>query len=104
NISAVLHHGDSNRLVEVQWATQKEETYPVSIQVVAYDRAGLLRDFSNLVADEKINMVFVEAVTGQKDNLAQINATLEIFDVSQLTRILTKIDRLPNVVESRRRV
>ncbi|MEZ4659256.1 MAG: GTP diphosphokinase [Caldilineaceae bacterium] len=104
NISAVLHHGDSNRLVEVQWATQKEETYPVSIQVVAYDRAGLLRDFSNLVADEKINMLFVEAVTGQKDNLAQINATLEIFDVSQLTRILTKIDRLPNVVESRRRV
>ena len=56
------------------------------------------------MADEKINMPTVEALTGQKDNLALINATLEINNVSQLTRILTKIDRLPNVLESHRRV
>jgi len=104
NIAAILRSGDDKRLVSVQWAQQPEEKYPVSIQVQAYDRAGLLRDFSSLVADERINMLNVEAVTGQKDNLAQINATLEISDVAQLTRILTKIDRLPNVVESHRRV
>jgi GTP pyrophosphokinase len=49
-------------------------------------------------------MLSVEALTGQKDNLAIINATLEIGDVAQLTRILTKIERLPNVVEVVRRV
>ena len=65
---------------------------------------GLMRDIASLVADDRINMLSVEAVTGQKDNLAMINATLEIENISQLTRILTKIDRLPNVVEARRKV
>jgi (p)ppGpp synthase/HD superfamily hydrolase len=39
-----------------------------------------------------------------KNNMATINATLEIHSVSQLTRILTRIERLPNVLEVRRKV
>jgi GTP pyrophosphokinase len=78
--------------------------YPVSIQVKAYDRAGLLRDVTSLVADEKINMQSAEAVTGMKNNMALINATLELSNISQLTRIMTRIERLPNVLEVRRKV
>jgi GTP pyrophosphokinase len=91
-------------LVDVQWAAKPEATYPVHIQVSAYDRAGLMRDVAALVADEQINMLSVSAVTGQKDNLALISATLEIQNAAQLTRILTKIDRLPNVVDARRKI
>ena len=93
-----------NPSVDVKWADRPEASYPEKIQVSAYDRAGLMRDVASLVADEHINMISVEALTGQKDNLALINATLEIQNAAQLTRILTKIDRLPNVVEARRRV
>ena len=57
-----------------------------------------------LVADEHVNMRNIEAVTGQKDNLAVITATLEIQDIAQLTRIMTKIDRLPNIQEVRRKL
>lgn len=89
---------DNKRIIEVAWqATKQEEVYPVKIQVSAYDRSGLMRDVSTLVADEKVNMRNIEAVTGQKDNLALINATLEIKEVAQLTRILAKIERLPNI-------
>jgi GTP pyrophosphokinase len=59
---------------------------------------------ASLVADEHINMSSVEAITGQRDSMALINATLEIEDVSQLMRILTKIERLPNIVDVRRAV
>ena len=104
NILAKVKSGDNSRLVEVQWGERNEETYPVSIQVWAYDRAGLLRDVSSLVADEKINLRSAEAVTGLKDNMALINATLEIQDVSQLSRIMNKIERLPNVMDVKRRV
>ncbi|RIK53173.1 MAG: GTP diphosphokinase [Chloroflexi bacterium] len=104
NIANIVRKGQENRLVDVQWAAKPEATFPVKIQVSAYDRSGLMRDVAALVADEHINMVSVEAITGQKDNLAIINATLEIQNASQLTRILTKIDRLPNVVEARRRL
>ncbi len=104
NVAGILRKGQASRLMDLQWASQPTETFPVRIQVSAYDRAGLMRDFSALVADEHINMVAVEAVSGQKDNLAIINATLEIQNAAQLTRILTKIDRLPNVVDARRRL
>jgi GTP pyrophosphokinase len=104
NVSNIVRHGQENRLVDVQWADQPESSYPVRIQVSAYDRSGLMRDVAALVADEHINMITVEALTGQQDNLALINATLGIRDATQLTRILTKIDRLPNVVEARRTV
>jgi GTP pyrophosphokinase len=104
NIVSTVRKGQENRLVDVQWAAKPEATFPVKIQVSAYDRSGLMRDVAALVADEHINMVSVEAITGQKDNLAIINATLEIENASQLTRVLTKIDRLPNVVEARRRL
>jgi GTP diphosphokinase / guanosine-3',5'-bis(diphosphate) 3'-diphosphatase len=104
NVSNIVRKGQQSRLMDVQWSARPEATFPVKIQVSAYDRSGLMRDVAALVADEHINMVSVEAITGQKDNLAIINATLEIQNAAQLTRALTKIDRLPNVVEARRRL
>ncbi|RLT44704.1 MAG: bifunctional (p)ppGpp synthetase/guanosine-3',5'-bis(diphosphate) 3'-pyrophosphohydrolase [Chloroflexi bacterium] len=104
NIAAQIRRKENARLIEVQWGAESAETFPVSIQVRAYDRAGLLRDVTGLVADEKINMRSAEAITGMKNNMALINATLEITNVSQLTRILTRIERLPNVVDAVRRV
>ena len=104
NIASLIQRADHARLVEVQWGAKSEEMYPVSIQVKAYDRAGLLRDVTGLVADEKINMRSAEAVTGMKNNMALINATLELSNISQLTRIMTRIERLPNVLEVRRLV
>jgi len=104
NVSTSVRRGQTHRLLDVQWTAGGQETYPVKIQISAYDRSGLMRDVASLVADAHINMLSVEALTGQKDNLALINATLEIEDVAQLMRILTKIDRLPNIVDVRRMI
>ena len=98
-----MNQGGS-RLIEVSWTTKQEHTYPVKIQVSAYDRSGLVRDVAALVADEHVNMRNIEAVTGEKDSVAVITATLEIQDIGQLTRIMTKIDRLPNIQDVRRRI
>jgi len=103
NISRMLSQG-SGRIIEVSWTAKHEYTYPVKIQVSAYDRSGLVRDVAALVADEHVNMRNIEAITGQKDNLAVITATLELQDIAQLTRIMTKIDRLPNIQEVRRKI
>lgn len=51
-----------------------------------------------------LNMRNIEAVTGQKDSLAVITATLEIQDIAQLTRIMTKMERLPNIKDVFRKV
>ena len=100
----VLLTREPERLVEVSWGTHDEHVYPVSIIVHAFDRAGLLRDIAAVVVDEKVNMRAAQAITGLKDNIAMITATLDVSGVVQLSRLLTKIEQLPNVLEARRRV
>ena len=60
-----------------------------------------MRDIGAVIADENINMSNVNISTRQ--NIATFELTMEIRDVKQLARILTKIERLPNVVEAVRR-
>ncbi len=100
----VLLTREPERLVEVSWGSRDQHTYPVSIIVRAFDRAGLLRDIATVVADERVNMREAQAITGLKDNTAVITATLDVSGVAQLSRLLTKIEQLPNVIEAKRQV
>ncbi len=93
---------ERERVLSLKWGNKKQDkVYSVQIQVRAFDRAGLMHEISGIVADEGVNMSAVSS-TSTRDKTALIRATLEIVGAGQLTRILNKIDRLPNVVEARR--
>jgi len=98
----MLRREDTERFIEVDWGQGIQQTYPVVIRVIAYDREGLLRDIAGVVADEDISMSAANVVTRKKENMATITATLEITDIAQLSRVLAKIDQLPNVLEAKR--
>ncbi len=98
----ILNTAEPERLIEVHWGSDDGNTYPVAIFVRAWDRGGLLRDIAAVVADEDINMSAANVVTHKAENLATITATLEIRNMAQLSRVLAKIERLPNVLEARR--
>ncbi len=72
--------------------------------VEAYDRSGLLRDITALLSNEKINLSGANTSTDEHDGIARMMLTLEIRDISQLSRVLTKISQLPNVISARRKV
>jgi RelA/SpoT family (p)ppGpp synthetase len=95
----MLRIDEPERLIEVDWGTDKQ-TYPVMIHVVAYDRGGLMRDIAGLVSADDINMTSINVNTTK--NIATFFATLEISDIAQLSSVLAKIERLPNVIEARR--
>jgi guanosine-3',5'-bis(diphosphate) 3'-pyrophosphohydrolase len=90
---------DRERLVQVSWG-RHEQTYPVSVRLRAYDRDGLMRDVSTLVANEGISMTSINVST--KNSLAIFDLVMGIRDVSQLSRILNRLEALPNVLEARR--
>jgi GTP pyrophosphokinase len=56
------------------------------------------------LANEKINLNGVNTATDERDGIARMSLALEIADIGQLSRVLTKIGQLPNVVEARRKV
>ena len=93
---------DSERLIEIRWAGAPVQTYTVEIYIKAYDRSGLLRDVSLLLANEKINVLEVNTRTNKDDNYAAMLLTIEIPSLSLLSRLLTRISQLPNVIEARR--
>lgn len=93
-----------DRLIEVSWEGSTDATYPVDIQVLAYDRQGLLRDITAVLSNEKVNVIAVNTRTDHKEHMANMRLTLEIGNTSQLSRLLSKIDQLSNVIEVKRSV
>ncbi len=100
----VLSRPEAERMISVTWEQKVKDTYPVTVRVRAWDRGGLLRDIAAVVADEDVSMSAANVTTHKKDNIATFTATLEISGIDQLSRILSKIERLPNVLEARRQV
>ncbi|NLE77168.1 MAG: GTP diphosphokinase [Chloroflexi bacterium] len=95
-----LSEEDKERLVTVSWGQTARQSYSVTIRIRAFNRDGLLRDITGVVADERINMSAAHATVNAKDNEATVTATLEVESVAQLGRVLAKIERLPNVIEA----
>jgi len=95
----ILRIRERERLVAVSWGSNIR-TYSVPIRVNAYDRQGLMGDISNLLNTEGINIADVVIKTGQ--NIAEIKLVIEVRDFEQLSRILTRIENLPNVMEAQR--
>ena len=95
----VLRVRDRERLAKVSWGEPKS-TYPVDIRVIAYDRDGLLRDVSTVIAEEGINMRQVNIDVNNSE--ATFALTLDVSNISQLSRVLTILENLPNVMEARR--
>jgi len=101
--NALRHHDEhGERLIEVSWGVDSGGTYPVEVEVTAYDRPGLLRDITGLLANEKINVLGASTVT-DKQQLARMTFTLEIANIETLSRVLSLIDQIPNVLAVRRR-
>ncbi len=92
---------EPERLIDVTWGkSSQEQRYSVAIEIVAYDREGLMLDISTVMADEKVNMSSVNVNVRQ--NIATLNLTIEIGDMQKLTRILTRLENIPSVTEARR--
>ena len=98
--SNILRMSDNERLIEVEWGEEATETYPVQVEVEAFDRPGLMRDITSVIAEETINMSAANMDTHPKNHMAKMMLTLQISDVNQLSRVLARIARLPNVVEA----
>ena len=96
-----LMEKDKDRIIEVAWGPAPR-TYPVMIRVRSYDRIGLMRDINAIVAEENINISGGSITTHRKDHTATIIFTLDIVSAAQLSRVLAKIEQLPNVFEVKR--
>lgn len=97
----ILNSRERERIVKASWGTVGV-TYPVSVRIRAFDREGIVRDVSSIIADDKINIIDWEVKTNKDRTQATLDVVLEVKDIAQLSRVLTKIEKLPNIRDARR--
>ncbi|HEU4487347.1 MAG TPA: bifunctional (p)ppGpp synthetase/guanosine-3',5'-bis(diphosphate) 3'-pyrophosphohydrolase [Povalibacter sp.] len=91
------------RLIPVEWGTGADRTFPVEVNVRAFDRRGLMRDITGVLADSKINIHAINTVTNDADGIADMNLRITVQDLEELSRLLARIQGLPNIVSARRK-
>jgi GTP pyrophosphokinase len=92
---------ESERLVDVSWGQSNNHLYPVSIRVEALNRDGLLRDITSLVAEEHMDITQARAIV-HADHTATITATILVNGMEQMSRLLSRIESMREVLEVRR--
>jgi GTP pyrophosphokinase len=97
----VLNEREIPRLIEVEWEAAPAQTYPIAIRVEAYDRTGLLNDITQVVAENKVN-ILAASVQVSPDHTATVTATLQVASVSQLARVMSRIEGLKDVLSVQR--
>jgi GTP pyrophosphokinase len=97
-----LEFKEPDRIIEVSWGDAPRSTYSVGVEIVAYDRSGLLRDITTMLANARIDVVAVNTQSDKRKNTATMKLTLEITGLDALNVLLARITRLPNVLSAQR--
>ena len=96
----VMNEDEKDRLIPVEWGGI-DFLYPVKVKVLAWDRVGLMRDITTLVAEEKVNIASVN-LTSNNDQTTSAFLTLETINLAQLSQLLGKIEGVRGVMSATR--
>ncbi|MFU2489533.1 RelA/SpoT family protein [Thauera sp. WH-1] len=93
------------RVIPAEWGERAHDTktalYQVDITVQAADRQGLLRDISEVLSREKLNVIAVNTLT--KRGTAYMRFTMEVAGIRQIQRAITLIREVPGVIDAQRK-
>jgi GTP pyrophosphokinase len=92
------------RVIEVDWGNAADAIYPAELKLYAYDRQGLLRDISSVLADENVSVDGVQTKTDRKRMQAVMNISIAVPGLPTLSRVIARLEQLPNVTSVQRTI
>lgn len=100
---ARLIERDPERAIDAAWRPNKGRYQPVDIHVEAYDRRGLLRDLTQIIDKEEVNIRQVQTLSND-DNIAFLKFHIEVSGLAHLSKLLAKLEQQPGIIHARRAV
>ncbi|MFM4721047.1 GTP diphosphokinase [Aeromonas bivalvium] len=97
-----LSRRNPERLIDAVWGENYSGGYGLTIRILSNDRSGLLRDITTVLANEKINVMGVRSRSNVKDQTAEIDMELEIYNINAFNRALAKLSQLNDVISAKR--
>jgi GTP pyrophosphokinase len=90
------------RVLQVEWTSGDAAGLTVEIAVTAYDRRGLVRDLTDVLAVERLSIDAMSTTTDHEAGTAQVRLTVPVSNLEQLARVLNRLGAVPNVLTARR--
>jgi GTP pyrophosphokinase len=90
------------RLLQVDWTEGDAARISAALTIEAFDRRGLLRDISDLIAAEKVSIEGVTSNTDPHDRVARFDLRLTVRNAAELSKLQRRLARIPNVIRVRR--
>ena len=94
---------DPEREISASWTSKSGRFQPVDIHIEAYDRRGLLRDLTQIIDKENVNIRKVDTLSTD-DNIASLKFHVEVSGLAQLSKLLAKLEQQPGIIHARRAV
>jgi GTP pyrophosphokinase len=91
-----------DRVLSVEWSRSDGGNPTVELSVSAYDRHGLVRDITDVLAYERLSIQAMTTTTDRGAGTAHVLVTVAIDDLDQLTRLLKRLATVANVIHARR--
>jgi guanosine-3',5'-bis(diphosphate) 3'-pyrophosphohydrolase len=90
---------DKERLLKVDWG-QAQQTFPVEVEIVAFNHSGLMTEISTVLGSEPVRLVDLSMVN--RNDLVRVKLVVELAGLDQLSRLLARLENIPNVIEAGR--
>ena len=98
-----LYQRHPKRVLEIDWGRSDATTYPVDLSILAFDRSGLIRDITAVLADDNANVIDLKSHTDKSSQQVMMDLSVEVADLPTLSTIMARIEQISNVVSVRRK-
>lgn len=95
-VSAMEEEKEVERWVKASWEETHTKSYRTTIDIISYDRPGLLADVANLLSEMRI-FIHESVSRGLKDGYASITVTISVGGIEQLNNVVMRLKRIPGV-------
>ena len=90
------------RLIDISWG-EPGDLHPIEIEVLALDRRGLLNDITQVLVEEKANLLRADTRTDTRTSGVRMRLEVQVRHADQLAILLNKIRQVRNVLAADRR-
>ena len=98
-----LNRRHPERVLEIGWGSSDSAAYPVDLSIFAFDRSGLIRDITAVLADDNANVIDLKSHTDKSSQQVMMDLSVEVADLPTLSTIIARVEQIPNVVSVRRK-
>ncbi|MBL4772725.1 MAG: bifunctional (p)ppGpp synthetase/guanosine-3',5'-bis(diphosphate) 3'-pyrophosphohydrolase [Alcanivoracaceae bacterium] len=93
---------EPERIIAVAWSNDTSISFPVEIEITAYDRKSFIKDLSSVLAHLKANIEALIAQSDKDHGINHLKLTIRVNDFEHLNLVLSRISTIEYLISVKR--